>query len=99
MRNFDAGGEKERLKVGYREHLGRKKRAESQRQGQRRDEVEWERKGKGVKFFEKHERKGSLRGWHEERGRGGEREAAGKKEKIRVYASPDLQSDRSEYST
>lgn len=89
LKHYGADDEKARCKTRYKEHAGRE-RAEDYRQ-QVRDAAERERHREALTYYDVHENKGSLKRPHDEEARR-KKAAAGKKEKIKVYASPDLKS-------
>lgn len=88
LKHYDANDEKAKAKTHYNKHVGRK--LEEAYRHQVRDAAERERHCEALKYYDVHEKRGNLRRPHDEERR--RKAAAGKTEKIKVYASPDLKS-------
>ena len=91
LEHYNANDKKACIRRRYKGKVGRKW-AEAFGQ-QVKDEAERDRHRGAVGCRDVHEKRGNMRGAHAEEGR--RKEAAGRTEEIRVYASPDLKLRRS----
>lgn len=95
LKHYNPDAEKAKMKTSHKEYMGRK-RADAYGQ-QLRDLTERERNCEALKFYDVHEKRGNLRRPRDEEA-SRKRAAGGKREKIRVYASPEVTSRWSRWS-